>query len=337
MSAKMLRTVWLFAAATLAAAQAVPGYGLLVRREGRTVREEFHGVRELRTRTPIDAVTDFRLASFTKQFTAMSVMLLVHDGKLRYETRVTDIFPDFPAYGPAITVRHLLTHTGGLPDYEALMPEGRWSAAHQIRDEEVLELLRQTERPKFAAGTQWDYSNSGYVVLGLMVAKVSGMPLREFMRTRIFGPLGMRRTLVYVSGVNTVPNRAYGHGLRDGRYVETDQSSTSATQGDGGVYSNLDDLAKWDDALRTRRLLSAAEMAPAVTPGALADGKPVSYGFGWFLDALNGRARMWHSGTTTGFRTAIERFEDGVTVIVVANRSDFDAVAAAERAAATQP
>jgi CubicO group peptidase (beta-lactamase class C family) len=326
------------------AQSAEPGSATLVRRNGRTISQEFHGVRDLRTRASIDAATDFRLASFTKQFTAMSVMLLIHDGKLRYDTRLTDIFPDFPAYGRAITIRHLLTHTSGLPDYEDLMDNGGWTAAHQIQDAEALDLLRRQDHGKFAPGASWAYSNSAYVVLGLAVAKVSGMPFRDFLQQRIFAPLGMARTLLYVNGVNTVPNRAYGHSRRDGAYVETDQSSSSATQGDGGIYSNLEDLAKWDDALRTNRLLSRDEMAPALVPVKLADGgathaapdKPVAYGYGWFLDPLGSHQRMWHSGSTIGFRTAIERFvEDGVTVIVLANRSDFDAPAAAEKAAQT--
>jgi CubicO group peptidase (beta-lactamase class C family) len=330
------------AAAIFGQSEPEPGSAILVRRNGRTISQEFHGVRDLRTRAPIDAVTDFRLASFTKQFTAMSVMLLIHDGKLRYDTRLTDIFPDFPAYGRAITIRHLLTHTSGLPDYEDLMENGGWTAAHQIQDAEALDLLRRQDHGKYASGASWSYSNSAYVVLGLAVAKVSGMPFRDFLQQRIFAPLGMARTLLYVNGVNTVPNRAYGHSRRNGQYVETDQSSSSATQGDGGIYSNLEDLAKWDDALRTNRLLSREEMAPALVPVKLADGgathaapgKPVAYGYGWFLDPLDAHQRMWHSGTTIGFRTAIERFvEDGVTVIVLANRSDFDATAAGEKAA----
>jgi CubicO group peptidase (beta-lactamase class C family) len=321
-----------------------PGSAVLARRNGQTVTQEFHGVRDLRTRTPIDAVTDFRLASFTKQFTAMSVMLLIHDGKLRYDTRLTDIFPDFPAYGRAITIRHLLTHTSGLPDYEDLMESGGWTATHQIQDAEALDLLKHQDHGKFAPGTSWSYSNSAYVVLGLVVAKVSGMPFRDFLAKRIVAPLGMGHTLLYVNGANTVPTRAYGHSKRNGEYVETDQSSSSATQGDGGIYSNVEDLAKWDDALRTNRLLSAKEMAPALVPVKLADGsatyaapdKPVSYGYGWFLDALGTHQRMWHSGSTIGFRTAIERFpEDGVTVIVLSNRADFDATGVAEKVALT--
>ena len=158
-----------------------PGVAVLVRKDDRTIVERGYGVRDLRTRAPIDARTDFRLASFTKQFTAMAVMLLVHDGKLRYDETLTRIFPDFPVYGRPITVRHLLTHTAGLPDYEELMGGGPWSEDRQIQDAEVLGLLT-ADGPEFAAGRGWAYSNSGYVVLGLIVAKVSGIPFGEFLR-----------------------------------------------------------------------------------------------------------------------------------------------------------
>jgi CubicO group peptidase (beta-lactamase class C family) len=328
-----------------------PGAAVLVRKDGKTIVERGYGMRDLRTMTPIDASTDFRLASFTKQFTAMSVMLLVHDGKLRYDEPLTEIFPDFPAYGRAITVRHLLTHTGGLPDYEELMAGGPWTETRQIQDDEVLALLKKEAKPKFAPGTSWSYSNSGYVVLGLIVAKASGMPFGEFLKARIFQPLGMKNTLMYVKGRNTVPNRAYGHSKRDGQLVEADQSSSSATQGDGGIYSNLEDLAKWDDALRKHTLLSEAEMKPALTAVRLADGsatswprapgednlnpgKPVQYGFGWFLDPYAGRERMWHAGSTRGFSTAIVRFlAENLTVVVLCNRTDLDATKLAVEAA----
>lgn len=316
-----------------------PGLAVLVRRDGHTVFERGYGVRDLRSMARINAQTNFRLASCTKQFTAMAIMLLVDDGKLRYDQRLTDILPEFPAYGRAITIRHLLTHTSGLPDYEDLMPDGKWTAGHQIQDDEVLQLLEQQTAGKFAAGTKWAYSNSGYVVLGLIVGKLSGKPFGQFLDERIFEPLGMRHTLVFLRGRNEVSNRAYGYTKQDGRFIETDQSPTSATQGDGGIYSNLEDLAKWDEALESHKLLSEREMRPALTPVTLNDGsQPKAYGFGWFLDPFEGRARMWHTGETMGFRTVIERFTtDKLTIMVLSNRTDLDpeklARGAARRAA----
>src|SRR6184192_4251893 len=174
-----------------------PGLAVLVRKNGRTIYQRGFGVRDLQSRAPITPQTDFRLASCTKQFTAMAIMLLVHDGKLRYDTRLTDVFPDFPAYGKQITIRNLLNHTGGLPDYEELMEQSptRWSETQQITDAEVLALLKSTTHGKFAPGASWSYSNSGYVVLGLIVAQVSGQSFPDFLQARIFQPLKMDHTL----------------------------------------------------------------------------------------------------------------------------------------------
>jgi CubicO group peptidase (beta-lactamase class C family) len=324
-----------------------PGLAVLIRQNGHTLLERGYGLRDLQSGHAIGSRTNFRLASCTKQFTAMAIMLLVHDGKLRYDERLTDVFPEFPDYGKAITIRNLLNHTSGLPDYESLMEEVskggvQWTESHQIHDAEVLKLLAGQKRGKFPAGTRWSYSNSGYVVLGLMVAKVSGESFPDFLHDRIFAPLGMNHTLAYVSGANEIPDRAYGHSKEGNRFVQTDQSATSATLGDGGVYSNLEDLSKWDDALAHHRLLSAGEMQPALTPVKLADcstptwssdpgdsdplaGKPVFYGFGWFLDDYRGKRRMWHYGETTGFRTLIERLTGAdLTIIILCNRSDLN-------------
>jgi CubicO group peptidase (beta-lactamase class C family) len=333
-----------------------PGVAVLVRSNGQIIFERGYGVRDLRTKTKIDAHTNFRLASFTKQFTAMAIMLLVRDGKLRYDETLVELFPDFPAYGKSITIRNLLNHTSGLPDYEDLMDAVEkakgpiWSPEKQIQDTEVYELLKKEKNGKFAPGTSWSYSNSGYVTLGLIVAKVSGQSYGEFLRVRIFAPLKMNHTLVFQKGKNEVVNRAFGytemisdHGSRTSLFEQTDQSSTSATLGDGGIYSNLEDLAKWDDVLRHHTLLSEKEFQLALMPVKLNDGSephwplepnddnlhpgnPVSYGFGWFLDPYQGHPRMWHTGTTMGFRTGIERFAegDGLTVIILCNRDDLN-------------
>jgi CubicO group peptidase (beta-lactamase class C family) len=331
-----------------------PGFAVLVKQNGAVLLEQGFGARDLRGKARIDAHSNFRLASCTKQFTAMAAMLLVHDGKLRYGETLTEIFAEFPAYGKFITVQNLLNHTSGLPDYEDLMAAAEkangplWSSQKQIRDDEVLRLLEKESHGKFVPGSKWEYSNSGYVLLGLIVAKRSGMAFGDFLRERIFAPLKMDHTLVFEKSRNEVAERAYGHSRRDGQFVETDQSSTSATQGDGGVYSNLDDLSKWDDALRNHTLLREREFAVAVTPAALPAGaeqklaedapqslrgKAVSYGFGWFVDLKNPHPLMWHYGDTMGFKTAILRYLDSnLTVIVLCNRTDLDAGALALQA-----
>jgi CubicO group peptidase (beta-lactamase class C family) len=332
-----------------------PGFAVLVQRGGKVLFRRGFGVRDLRSLARIDGRTNFRLASCSKQFTAMAVMLLVHDGKLRYDETLTQIFPEFPGYGKSITVRNLLNHTSGLPDYEELMAAVErtgpiWSPEKQITDREVLQLLEKESQGKFAPGGQWEYSNSGYVLLGLIVARRSGQSFAEFLERRIFSPLAMDHTLVYSKGKNQVAFRAYGHSKQNDVLVETDQSSTSATQGDGGIYANLEDLGKWDDALRNHTLLGPTEFAAAIAPvelpeGAeqkLAEDAPVSlrplaasYGFGWFLDLKSSHPLMWHYGDTMGFKSAVLRYlATNLTVVVLSNRTDLDAGGLALEAAA---
>ena len=311
----------------------IPGAAVLVVKNDKIVFERGYGVTDLKTLHEIDAHTNFRLASVTKQFTAMAVMLLVHDGKLRYDEPLTEIIPDFPEYGKAITIRMLLNHTSGLQDYEDLMtkPESNVPIEQgQINDSGVLELLKHQHTTKFSPGSRWEYSNSGYVLLGVIVERVSGDSFPDFLRKRIFSPLKMDRTVAYVRGKNEVPDRAFGHSLEGGIWIQTDQSPTSATLGDGGVYCSLADLAKWDAALRKNTLLSHGEMQPALLPVNVAgatgpDGSPAQYGFGWFLNPYKGHQRMWHYGETVGFRTANQRFfNDDLTIIVLCNRSDLN-------------
>jgi CubicO group peptidase (beta-lactamase class C family) len=314
-----------------------PGAAILVVHKGKVVFRRGFGVADLRTLTPIDAQTNFRLASFTKQFTAACIMLLARDGKLHYDDHLTDFFPEFPAYGKSITVRNLLNHTSGLPDYEELLmkqyPDTPPEKVPQILDAGVLKLLEQQTSGVFAPGSRWEYSNSGYAVLAMIVEKVSGKRFGQFLQERIFTPLQMKNTVAYEKGKNEVTHRAYGHSRDkdEGGWRQTDQSPTSAVLGDGGIYSSLDDLEKWDRALREHTLLSAAEMEPALIPvrptgpAKFPDGPSVSYGFGWFLDPYRGHPRMSHDGETIGFRTTIQRFpEDQLTIIVLANREDIN-------------
>ncbi len=320
-----------------------PGCAVLVIKDGQPVFRKGYGVTDLRTLQKIGPETNFRLASLTKQFTAMVVMLLVRDGKLQYDDYLTDVFPDFPAYGKAITLRQLLDHTSGLVDYEDIMAKQYAGIADdkipQIRDAGVLDLLKQQTRTKFTPGTRWEYSNSGYVLLAMVVQKKSGMSFGDFLRQRIFTPLGMTGTIAYEKGRDEVTHRAYGHTRTAAGWGETDQSSTSATLGDGGVYTSLNDLERWDRALVDHTLLSAKEMEPALTPAVTATGGPLKqpdgslaplYGFGWFLDPYRGHRRYAHYGETVGFRNAIQRFpDDHLTVIVLSNRAEVDAPALA--------
>ena len=318
----------------------VPGASVLVIRDGVPVVRRSYGLADLEEKTPATPATNYRLASVTKQFTASAILLLAQDGRLSLDDRIRQWLPSLPDSDDAITIRHLLTHTGGLIDYEDIMPESPPTPAasatssalpatsdevvtdpsRQLRDIDVLHLLEKERRLYFEPGTQYRYSNGGYSMLALIVERASGKKFQDFLHERIFEPLGMRNTLAYVAEGPAVPHRAYGYTLaNDGKWQRTDQSLTSAVLGDGGIYSSIDDLAKWDAAQYDDRLLSDASRELAFTPWTKTDDERVKYGFGWRITG----ATLWHSGETIGFRNVIVRYPKAhLSVIVLTNRND---------------
>ncbi len=296
----------------------VPGAAVLVLRDGKPLVRRGYGLADVEAGTPVTPATNFRLASVSKQFTAAAIVLLAQDGKLSLDDPVRKWLPSLPASADPITLRHLVTHSSGLIDYEDLMAP---DATEQVHDIDVLHMLEGEDRLYFEPGTSYRYSNGAYALLALIVGEASGQDFATFLRERIFKPLGMDGTVAFEQGISSVSNRAYGHSLVDGNWVRTDQSSTSAVLGDGGIYSSIGDLAKWDAALYDDRLLSDAMRADAFSvQNPIHDETDVDgYGYGW---RIHGET-MWHSGETMGFRNVIVRWpQKHFTVIVLTNRND---------------
>jgi CubicO group peptidase (beta-lactamase class C family) len=292
----------------------MPGAAVLVVRDGEPVLTRGYGLADVENNIAITADTNFRLASLTKQFTATCILMLVDRGKLSLDQKITDVFADFPEYGRGISIRNLLQHTSGLIDYEDFVPE---DSPVQVSDRGALDILRQQSTVYFEPGTQYRYSNSGYAVLAMMVEELSGQSFAKFLHENIFEPLGMNATVAHQNGISTIANRAYGYTVDESGVSGSDQSPWSAVLGDGGIYSSLSDLFKWDQALYTERLIPAALFEQALTPNL------GNYGFGWRVDDFHGYRRMYHDGSTSGFRNFIQRFpEHRLTVIVLTNRRD---------------
>lgn len=294
-----------------------PGASLLVIKDGKPLLRRSYGMADREHRVAATPATNYRLASVTKQFTAAAILLLAEDGKLKLDDPVRRWLPSLPESTAAVTLRQLLTHTGGLVDYEDLIPPGTTA---QVSDTDVLRMLSSTPTTYFAAGSAYRYSNTGYVLLGLVVERASGQRLQDFLQARIFRPLHMDHTLMYVRGVPDISSRAYGYSHIDGQWTRTDQSVTSATRGDGGIYSSIDDLAKWDAALYDDRLLGDASRKLAFSPHVKVTGEPyaASYGYGWRITGDT----VWHSGESIGFRNVIVRWpKQHLTVILLSNRN----------------
>ncbi|WP_426690256.1 serine hydrolase domain-containing protein [Rhodanobacter ginsengiterrae] len=296
----------------------VPGASLLVLKDGKPIVRRSYGLANLEDEDKATPATNYRLASVSKQFTATAILLLAESGRLKLDDPVRRWLPSLPETTAAVTLRQLLTHTGGLVDYEDLIPPG---TTGQVSDNDVLRLLSATPKTYFAPGAAYRYSNSGYVLLGLVVERASGISLPLYLRQHIFQPLHMDHTLLYERGGPEVENRAYGYSEENGGWTRTDQSVTSATRGDGGIYASIDDLARWDAALYDDRLLSAASRKLAFSPHVKVTGEPyeASYGYGWRITGDT----LWHSGESIGFRNVIVRWpQQHLTVILLSNRNE---------------
>jgi CubicO group peptidase (beta-lactamase class C family) len=294
---------------------AAPGAGLGVLLDGAPIVRRAYGLSDVEHGAAATPATNYRLASMTKQFTAAAVLLLAEDGRLSIDDPVRGWLPTLPDAAQGMTIRHLLTHRSGIPDYEDLIPE---NTSAQVQDAGALALLETQNRRYFIPGTGYRYSNSGYVLLSLIVGRASGLDFASFLRERIFKPLGMCNTTALIAG-RSVPHRAFGYSLMDQSWTRTDQSLTSATLGDGGIYSSIDDLAKWDAALGDERLLRFASLRLAFAPATSTDDPAVHYGFGWRITGDT----LWHTGETVGFQSVILRcVANRLTVIVLTNRND---------------
>ena len=297
-----------------------PGASVIVIEGDKVLFKKAYGMANIEANISATTRTNYRLASVTKQFTAMAIMILADRKKLSYDDSLASFFPGFPEYGKQIKVRHLLNHSSGIIAYEDVMDE---NATVPLTDLDVLELMKRQDHTHFPPGSSYRYSNSGYVLLGLIVEKASGISFPEFLRQNIFAPLHMDGTVLYQRDDRSdEAHRAYGYSKRGDVFERTDQSLTSSTRGDGTVYSSVEDLYKWDRALRGKRLVKNATLQQAFSSGAQVD-EDTGYGFGWFIAKHRGLQTVWHSGNTIGCTQFIRRYLDRkFTIIVQANRNN---------------
>lgn len=286
---------------------------VLVIENGEPIYKEAFGLSDKENKNELTIDSAFYLASVSKQFTAMSIMLLENQGKLSFEDSLSKHFPQFPEYADDINIDNLLTHTSGIPDHFRL---GAYKA--DLTNAQVLELLLEQREPNFKPGEKYEYSNGNYVLLSLITEKVSGEPFHSFLSKKIFEPLEMNRTLVFDESKPHIENRAIGYnrggGLDDYEILTT---------GDGGIFSTVEDLAKWDRALYTDDLIPQDKLQKAFTPKVKNDGKETEYGYGWAIRRNESANRVYHGGGLSGFRTYIERDLDSKnTIIVLSNHSN---------------
>jgi CubicO group peptidase (beta-lactamase class C family) len=296
----------------------VPGASVAIIRNGRFFYKRSYGLANLEQKIPVSEATNFRIASVTKQFTAMAIMILKQSGKLDYDNPITEYFSSAPGIWEQITIRNLLTHTSGLVDYEDLVPQ---DSKTPVRDSNVPDLLKTQYGTYFTPGTQYKYSNTGYAFLALIVEKASGKRFATFMKENIFDPLEMENTVVFDEGFNDVKNRAFGYRETEDGFEFADQSVTSSVLGDGGIYTSIVDYFKWDQALYGEKIVRSEILKEAFTPHLLLNGSSTGYGFGWRIDEKSGVKVIHHNGSTCGFSTAVRRVpEKRLSIVIFTNR-----------------
>lgn len=294
--------------------QKIPGISLAVVRNGKIELVKSYGLSNVEHQVPVKPETIFQSGSMGKQFTAAAVMILVEEGKLSLDDRITKYFTDAPESWKNITVRHLLTHTAGMGEYPPDLDMRR-----DYTEDGYLALIKSAPLA-YQAGTKWDYSNLGYVTLGILIRKVTGKFYGDFLAERIFQPLGMTTARV-ISEADIVPNRAAGYRLVKGELKNQEWVSPSTnTTADGSLYLTVLDLAKWDAALYQNKPLKQSSLAQMWTPVKLDDGKTKGYGFGWHTDVIRGHRLIFHGGAWQGFKSFIVRVpDDQLTFMFFAN------------------
>jgi CubicO group peptidase (beta-lactamase class C family) len=305
----------------------IPGVALGIFVSGEPLLARGYGYANVELRVPVTPSTIFQTASVGKQFTAVAVMLLVQDGKLALDDSITRYFPDAPASWKPISIRHLLTHTSGLPDYGNGLGHGGTEPFDSRRDytEEDLTKAFYGLPLLFEPGTRWQYSNSGYALLGFLVHRVSGRFYGDVLKERVFTPLGMKTARI-ISEEDIVANRAAGYRLVDDQLKNQEWYSPSVnTTADGSLYLTLLDYLAWDRGLRSQAILTSKSWAQIYAPVVLKSGKTYPYGFGWCIDESKHRPWYHHSGDSQGFATYISRYlADDLTIVALTNRADAD-------------
>lgn len=303
---------------SIKAGEVVPGAQVLVAKNGRVIFTGSYGFADVEHKTPFNSESVFDLASCSKQFTAVAVLMLVDQGKIGLHEPIQKYLPEIqPNNGKKIEVRDLLHMTAGFHHYF------NWFGNHEKATNEDVAKKASNKQYKFPVGEKYDYSNTAYALLALLVQRVSGEPFSQFMSSEIFKPLGMNHTLVLDNPPMEIPNRAQGYAMKQKEFKPV--RDDTRVVGDGQVFTTAQDLVLWDKGLREGKLLRAETLNHAYIPGKLKDGKKTKYGMGYEISQEFGKKWVFHGGAWTGTSTYISRcLDDGLLVVILSNIEKFD-------------
>lgn len=297
-----------------------PGAAVLVARDGKVIYRKGFGMANLELNTAMKPEMVFEIGSMTKQFTAVSILMLMEQGKLNLSDEITRFIPDYPVHGHKITIHHLLIHTSGIKSYTGMM---EWAPLWR-KDMQPMEMidLFKGQPMDFAPGEKYLYNNSAYFLLGYIIEKASGLTYPRFLEENIFKPLQMNNTY-YGSHKQIIPNRAAGYQNQNG-FTNAEYLSLTQPYSAGSIMSNVDDLLKWQTAINENRLVKKGTIQLALTGYTLNDGNPIHYGYGWSLNEINGSPTIEHGGGIFGYTTnGIWLPNEKVYVVMLTNRDDI--------------
>ena len=311
--------------------QNIPGVSLAVMRDGKVIKSAGYGLANVELNVPVTPQMVFNPGSVAKAFTATAVMMLVEEGKVGLDDKISKYLPEAPAAWNEITIRRLLTHTSGLRDYFGEDGDPKYDFHQDVTEDELVrKFAAQTVR--FPAGEQWRYNNAGYVILGVVIHRVTGKVWFDFVKERIFDPLGMTSTRL-LSTDDIISNRASGYQMVNGQRKNAPWVAPSwLTTADGSLYTNVFDMAKWDAVLYTEKLIKRSTLEQMWTPVKLNNGTTYPYGFAWRVSDVNGHRLIQHDGVDYAFTSRFARYvNDGLSVIVFMNLGEDDEAAMPKR------
>lgn len=298
-----------------------PGAAIIVRRGGRTLFRKGYGLANLEHGIKVEPDMVFRLGSVTKQFTAVAVLMLAQQGKLSLKDEIGKYFPDFPTGGRRVTIEHLLTHTSGITSYTDL---AEWLPLlrNDMTPEEIIAMSK--DKPfEFAPGERWKYNNSGYIMLGAIIEKVSGRSYEDFVRENIFVPLGMTHSY-YDHAERIIPRRVSGYDKDEQGFANASYLSMTQPYSAGSLASSVDDMALWNDAIFSYKLLKKEWLDRAFTPYKLTGGESTGYGYGWRIAELRGHRSLAHSGGINGFTSHVLALPDDAIYVALLTNSTIE-------------
>lgn len=296
-----------------------PGAAVIVVKDGKVLLRRGYGLANVELGVPVAPDMVFRIGSITKQITAVAVLMLAHQGKLGLEDEITKFLPDYPTGGRKVTVHQLLTHTSGIKNFDEL-PELLDIEKKDFSVPELIALFK--DKPfDFEPGRRFKYSNSGYMLLGAIIEKASGLTYEKFVEERIFKPLGMAQTQ-YEHNEELIPKRVPGYAATPTGYVNASYLSMTVPYAAGALVSSVDDLARWDAALYTDKLVPREWLDKAFTGARTTDGKPTHYGYGWSIGSYKGHRSIEHDGGINGFGSDAIRLPDDRLYIAVLQNSE---------------